>query len=127
MLAAEEMAGRDWSCSPGCKTAHYVEGRRIAERAVLVGRCNGTRSRSRDLCGNAGASVWLSAVQAHIDETRKFMAEVGAQGFPTFVLETPEGLQIVDFAACLGRPQAFRVGCAVGQGLPTSSGPKPKR
>jgi putative protein-disulfide isomerase len=51
------------------------------------------------------------------------MAEVGAQGFPTFVLETPDGLQIVDFAACLGRPQAFRELLCRQTGLPTISAP----
>ena len=36
------------------------------------------------------------------------MAQVGAQGFPTLVLETKAGLQSVDFAGYLGRPQEFQ-------------------
>ena len=36
MLAAEEMAGRGLVMLARLQTAHYVEGRRIAERAVLV-------------------------------------------------------------------------------------------
>ena len=122
MLAAEEMAGRGLDMLARLQTVHYVEGRRIAERAVLVDVATAL-GLDPGIFAETLERQFGAALQAHIDETRKFMAEVGAQGFPTFVLETPEGLQIVDFAACLGRPQAFRELLCRRTGLPTSSGP----
>jgi len=61
------------------------------------------------------------AVQAHFRDTREFMARVGAQGFPTFVLETAEGLQSIDVSAYLGRPQAFQERLRQRAGLPAGS------
>lgn len=107
MLAAEAIAGRGLDMLAQLQLAHYVEGRRIAERAVLIdvaaalGLAPATFAEALDRQSGG-------AVQAHINETRAFMAQVGAQGFPTFVLETKEGLQILDFAGYLGNPQDFQ-------------------
>ena len=107
MLAAEDIAGRGLDMLAQLQVAHYAEGRRIAERAVLIevattiGLDPATFAEALDR--HSG-----EAVQAHINETRAFMAQVGAQGFPTFVLETSEGLQIVAFSGYLGRPQDFQ-------------------
>jgi putative protein-disulfide isomerase len=49
------------------------------------------------------------------------MGRVGAQGFPTFVLETAEGLQSIDVSAYLGRPQAFQERLRQRAGLPAGS------
>lgn len=107
MLAAETIAGRGLDMLAHLQVEHYVEGRRIADRAVLI-----------DIAATLGLDATTfeqaldrqsgEAVKVHINETRRFMAQVGAQGFPTFVLETRQGLQIVDFAGYLGRPQDFQ-------------------
>jgi len=107
MLAAEAIAGRGLDVLAQLQIAHYVEGHRIAERAVLI-EVSATLGLDPDRFAEALDRLSGEAVQAHINETRAFMAQVGAQGFPTFVLETREGLQIVDFAAYLGRPHDFR-------------------
>lgn len=107
MLAAEVVAGRGLDMLAQLQIAHYVEGRRIAERAVLI-----DVAMALDLDPTAFAEALDrqsgETVQAHINETRAFMARVGAQGFPTFVLETSEGLQTVDVAGYLGRPHDFQ-------------------
>lgn len=112
MLAAETIADRGLDMLAQLQIAHYVDGCRIAERAVLI---EVAAALGLDPAAFAEALDRQSgeAVQAHISETRAFMAQVGAQGFPTFVLETTEGLQIEDFTGYLGRPQDFRTGCAV--------------
>ncbi|HSI48744.1 MAG TPA: hypothetical protein VLA61_10770 [Ideonella sp.] len=48
-----------------------------------------------------------AAVQAHFEETRSLMAKVGAQGFPSFVLDIGGVMTSVDASRHLGRPQAF--------------------
>lgn len=107
MLAAEEIAGRGLDMLAQLQIAHYVEGRRIAERATLI-----AVAARLDLDPAAFAEALDrqlgEAVQGHIRATRAFMARVGAQGFPTFVLESKGVLQGVDIAGYLGRPQDFQ-------------------
>ena len=107
MLAAEAIAGRGLDMLAQLQIAHYVGGHRIAERAVLI---DVAAAIGLDPATFAEALDRLPgrAVQTHINETRAFMDQVGAQGFPTFVLETGQGFQTVDFAGYLGRPQEFQ-------------------
>jgi len=107
MLAAEQMAGRGLDMLAQLQIAHYVEGRQIADRATLI-----AVAVTLDLDPAAFAEALDrqlgAAVQAHIRTTRELMAQVGAQGFPCFVLETGGVLQIVEIASYLGRPQDFQ-------------------
>ena len=107
MLAVEVIAGRGLDMLAQLQIAHYVEGRRIAERAVLI---DVAAALGLDPASFAEALDRLSgeAVQAHIDETRAFMAQVGAQGFPSFVLESSGVFQAAEFSSFLGRPQDFQ-------------------
>jgi len=107
ILAAEALAGRGLDLLAALQVAHYVEGRRIADRAVLV-----------DVAGAIGLPPAAfadaldrqtgAAVQAHFEETRSLMAQVGAQGFPSFVLDIGGVMTSVDASRHLGRPQAFQ-------------------
>jgi len=106
MLAAEEIAGRGLDMLAQLQITHYVEGRRISERAVLIAVA---AELGLDPADFAAAFDRQSGkpVQAHFQETRALMAEVGAQGFPTLLLQSKDGLQILDFAAYLARPNDF--------------------
>ena len=107
MLAAERLAGRGLDLLSRLQTAHYVEGRRIAETPVLV-----------ELAGTIGLepaafAVALEATQgeptlAHIEDSRRRLAEVGGSGFPTFVLEQAGRRTVLDISAYLGRPEAWQ-------------------
>lgn len=106
MLAAEAMAGRGLDLLAQLQTAHYVEGLRIADRAVLIevaAAIGLARGFAQALDQQLGEPV-----QAHIKDTRAFMAQVGAQGFPSMLLETEGGLQTVVVSSYLGRPQEFQ-------------------
>ncbi|KXB31291.1 protein-disulfide isomerase [Dechloromonas denitrificans] len=107
ILAAEQMAGRGLDMLTQLQIAHYVEGRHIAERATLI-----AVAATLDLDPAAFAAAldrqFGEAVQTHIRATRELMAEVGAQGFPSFVLEAEGVMQSVDIAGYLGRPQEFQ-------------------
>lgn len=107
MLAAETIAGRGLDMLAQLQIAHYVEGRRIADRAVLI---EVAASLGLDPTSFAEALDHKSgkAVHAHFHETRAFMAQIGAQGFPSFVLESSGVFQAVEFSSFFGRPQDFQ-------------------
>jgi len=107
MLAAEAVAGRGLDMLAQLQIAHYVEGRRIADRAVLI-EVAATLDLDPATFANALDRQSDEAVQAHFRETRAFMTEVGAQGFPSFVLEAGGVLNHVDVASYLGRPHDFQ-------------------
>jgi putative protein-disulfide isomerase len=107
MLAAEALAGRGLDMLAQLQIAHYVEGRRIADRGVLIDVAAGLGLET-DRFAAALNRQSGEVVQAHILQTRAFMARVGAQGFPSFVLESEGLFQSIDFAGHLGKPQAFQ-------------------
>ncbi|MCV2363397.1 DsbA family protein [Paucibacter sp. DJ1R-11] len=107
MLAADAMAGRGLDLLVQLQTAHYVDGLRIADRAVLIEVAAALGLRPEGFAQALDLQLG-EPVQAHIKDSRAFMAQVGAQGFPSMVLETEGGLQTVDVSSYLGRPQEFQ-------------------
>ena len=107
MLAAEAMAGRGLDMLAQLQIAHYVEGRRIADRDILIEMADTLRLDAAAFAETLDQQLG-DAVQTHIHETRALMAQVGAQGFPSFVLETDGVFQTVEFSSFLGRPQDFQ-------------------
>lgn len=107
VLAAEQLAGRGLDLLECLQRAHYVEGRSIAERAVLLDVAQALGLARADF-NEALVRQQGPAVQAHMAATRQFMARVGARGFPTLVLETRAGLQVLGTDGYLNRVQAFQ-------------------
>lgn len=107
MLAAERLAGRGLDLLSRLQTAHYVEGRRIAETPVLV-ELAGTIGLDRAAFAAALEATQGAATLAHIEDSRRRLAEVGGRGFPTFVLERAGCRTLVDSSAYLGRPEAWQ-------------------
>jgi putative protein-disulfide isomerase len=107
VLAAEALAGRGLDLLAALQVAHYVEGRRIADRAVLI-EVAGALGLAPAEFAEALDSQSGVAVQAHFDETRALMARLGAQGFPSYALEIGGVMTRADVSAYLGRPQAFQ-------------------
>ncbi len=107
VLAADKLAGRGPDMLSRLQSAHYVEGRRIADREVLV-----------EMAGAIGLDAMAFAqaldeaqggdVQLHIAETRRLMDHLGARGFPSFALERDGQIALLDAGAFLGRPQALQ-------------------
>jgi putative protein-disulfide isomerase len=103
VLAAEQIAGRGLALLGCLQTAHYVEGRRIADNAVLL-----------DLATQSGLEPEAfqqafneADTERHIKDSRALLAKVGGQGFPTFALEQEGQLTLVDIGPWFGKPQAF--------------------
>jgi putative protein-disulfide isomerase len=101
VLAADALAERGLDLLARVQKAHYVEGKRIADFAVL-----------RDLAvelGIDGAAFEQAfrrlegaATQAHITQSRALLTQVGGQGFPTFALRTGERMTVIDTGSFLG-------------------------
>jgi len=106
VLAAEKIAGRGLELLARLQTAHYVEGRRIADRDVLRALAESIGLDPQVF--NAAFSEILGAdTQAHIKNSRQWLAKIGGQGFPTLALEQDEHLHLIDISPWLGKPEAF--------------------
>jgi putative protein-disulfide isomerase len=126
VLAAESLAGRGLDMLAGLQQAHYVEGRRIADLAVLrtVAAALGLDADGFD---EAYAAAQGAVTQRHIAQSRQLLARVGGRGFPTLALENEGRFTAVDIGPHLGQPQAWTrwlaqrlgaAGAAEGAGTP---------
>ncbi len=106
VLAADELAGAGLDMLARLQQAHYVEGRRIAEAAVL---CDLAAEQGLGTADFARVYEKLqgAATQAHIEQCRALLARVGGHGFPTFALADDRTFTTVDIGAYLGRPDAW--------------------
>lgn len=106
VLAAEALDGRGLQLLGRLQTAHYLEGRRIADREVLL-----ELAQDLGLVVEAFASaldrVTATELDEHIKTSRALLAKVGGQGFPTLVLERDGRYQLLDISPWLGKPEAF--------------------
>lgn len=106
MLAAEHLAGRGLDMLARLQAAHYVEGRRISDRDVLIDVA-AEIGLHRAAFSEALDTTLGAPVRAHIQATRELMGRVGAHGFPTLLLETDGNFLSVDISAYLGQGDAF--------------------
>jgi putative protein-disulfide isomerase len=84
--------------------AHYEDGRRVVERAVLCDiaeECGLVRDSFVDALSDV-------PVDEHIAQTHSLMHRVGAQGFPTFVLQRGDSWHTVPHSRFAGAPARFR-------------------
>lgn len=103
VMAAEAVDGRGLELLGRLQTAHYVEGRRIADESVLL-----ELARHMGYAGEAFLAAFQSVdTEQHIKASRALLAQLGAQGFPTFALERDGQFTLVDISPWLGKPQAF--------------------
>ena len=107
MLAAEQLDGRGLDMIARLLTAHYLEGRRIADSAVLV-EMAGTLGLDADMFAHALEQMQGAPVEQHMGATRQLMARTGVRGFPGFVLERDGQLERFDASSYYGRPDALR-------------------
>lgn len=108
ILAAEALAGKGLDMLHRLQRAHYVEGLRIADLPVLV-----VLAQQLGLDGAAFETAYAqqagAATQQHIAASRALLAQVGGQGFPTFVLDDGKGkLSVIDIGDYLGQPAKWQ-------------------
>lgn len=107
VLAADEIAGAGLDMLARLQQAHYVEGRRIAELAVLEALA-AELGLAADAFNLAFERLQGAATQAHIEQSRALLARLGGHGFPTFALERGGQFTTVDIGPYLGQPDAWR-------------------
>ena len=106
-LLAAEAFGKEVELLDRLQHAHFMEGRRIADAAVLV-----------ELAQEIGIDpavfqdeytrVKGASTQQHIDGSIALLHRVGGAGFPTFALERGGAITMLPSAQFLGRPQDWR-------------------
>lgn len=107
ILAAEAMAGRGLDMLHRIQRAHYVEGRRVADEAVLRALAPDigldVQAFTEGMARLAGRDTWV-----HIAASRSLLSAVGGAGFPTFVLDDGGGRpRVLNPGAYLGRTSAW--------------------
>lgn len=107
MLAAEQLAGRGLDLLARLQTAHYVEGRRVADAEVLADLA-AEIGLDREAFGARFAQLSGEPTLTHIAESRALLSRVGGAGFPTFVLERNGSMQTIDIGPHLGQPDTWR-------------------
>ncbi|MFY0729530.1 DsbA family protein [Pseudomonas sp. NFX15] len=115
VLAAEQIAGQGLALLGRLQSAHYVEGRRIADESVLF-----ELAQDMGLDRQAFEKDFVVAdTEGHIRRSRALLAKVGGQGFPTLALEHNDQFTLIDIGLWLGKPQAFALWLS--QSLPTQA------
>lgn len=105
ILAAEALGMDGLSMLHRLQQAHYVEGQRIAEPAVLQ-----QLAQEQGLDGAAFAAEYQrqqSEFAAHVGRSHRDMAAHGLRGFPSLLLELNGRLQRLELSPYLGKPEAF--------------------
>ncbi|NBF07222.1 DsbA family protein [Pseudomonas sp. Fl4BN1] len=106
VLAAEALGGRGLELLGRLQTAHYLEGRRIADRDVLLELAQALGFATVEFEA-AFDQVIGHELDEHIKASRALLAKVGGQGFPTLALERDGRYQLLDISSWLGKPEAF--------------------
>ncbi|MFC3625886.1 DsbA family protein [Vogesella amnigena] len=105
ILAAQALGVDGLAMLHRLQRAHYVDGQRIAEPAVL-----------QQLAGELGldGAAFTAEYQrqqgefaAHVGRSHRDMAAHGLRGFPSLLLELDGRLQRLELSPYLGKPQAF--------------------
>ncbi len=107
VLAAERVGGAGLDMLSRLYEAHYVEGRRIADEAVLKDLAH-ELGLDREVFLQTLQSFRGEAVSSHFAQSRTFLEAAGGRGFPTFVIEREGVLERLDHTPFLGRPDAWQ-------------------
>jgi putative protein-disulfide isomerase len=107
ILAAEQLGGRGLDMLAQLQVAHYVEGRRIAERSVLIEVAQAIGLARDDFAATLDRQA-NEGVHAHIREAQQLMEQIGAHGFPTFVVQAKSTFRVVDIASHFGHPESLQ-------------------
>jgi putative protein-disulfide isomerase len=107
VLAADQASGRGLDLLARLQSAHFVEGRRIADAAVLV-ELAAEIGLDRIAFGAAFEAASGEPTRTHIEDSRALLARVEGQGFPTFALERDGRFEVIDIGPYLGRVEAWK-------------------
>ncbi|MFT4172202.1 MAG: DsbA family protein [Rhodocyclaceae bacterium] len=107
ILAAEAMGGRGLDMLARIQTAHYVDGRRVADRSVLL-------ALAAEIGLDAAAfatrfdAVGPQTIAEHTRASNALLRQVGGGGYPTFALEHAGQIAQIPAGPYLGKPAAWQ-------------------
>ncbi len=107
VLAAERVAGRGLDLLEALYRAHYVDGRRTADPAVLAGVAADV-GLDGGAFGRAFDELAGEPTRSHFARSRTLLASVGGHGFPTFAVERDGRIAAIDHHPYLGDPDGWR-------------------
>ena len=126
VLAAEQLAGRGLDMLGLLQTAHYAEGRRIADKEVLLAVAAEMGLDADDFRA-AYAAISGEVTQAHFKASRQLLSRVGGQGFPTVLLEQSGQYRVIDLGRIWASPKPLQPGCASRRACPPKAKPFPRQ
>ncbi len=107
VLAAERVAGRGLDLLEALYRAYYVDGRLIADAAVLAGVAADV-GLDPGAFGRAFEDLAGEPTRSHFARSRAVLAAAGGHGFPTFAIERDAHLVPIDHHRYLGDPDGWR-------------------
>ena len=119
ILAADLLGGRGLDMLERIQKAHYVEGRRVADRGVLVGLAADIGLPEATFKPMLEKVAGPTATK-HIAASRELLKRVGGQGFPTFVFDAGGRLETLDTARHFGHVPVWQQTLAERMGGSTS-------
>ncbi|KAF1043491.1 MAG: hypothetical protein GAK35_02188 [Herbaspirillum frisingense] len=113
-----EAAGLDMLAA--IQRAHYQDGRRISDAATLAELAQQLGVEA-EAFAQAMRKVENEELTRHIEASRELLNDVGGRGFPTFVLQRGDTLEVLDTGMWLGRPEEWAAFLRQETGVATSN------
>lgn len=108
VLAMQALRGNDAGLDllAAIQRAHYQQGRRVSDEATLVALAVGQGVDEKDFVA-ALRQVEQHELTQHIEASRRLLDQAGGRGFPTFVLQQDDRLELLDAGVWLGRTEEW--------------------
>ncbi|MBP0598189.1 DsbA family protein [Herbaspirillum sp. LeCh32-8] len=108
VLTVQALKGEDAGLDmlAAIQRAHYQDGRRIADQATLAELAQ-SLGVDAEAFAQTMRKVEEDELARHIDASRELLNYVGGRGFPTFVLQRGDTLEVLDTGMWLGRPDEW--------------------
>ncbi|MCY1201818.1 hypothetical protein D9M72_132890 [compost metagenome] len=107
ILAAQALGGRGLDLLQRIQRAHYVQGLRVADPAVLAALAADI-GLDPAAFGAAFAAAQGAETASHIAASRQLLARLGGSGFPTLALERAGTCTLLEPSRYLGRPAQWQ-------------------
>lgn len=108
VLAVQALRGEDAGLDmlAAIQRAHYQDGRRISDESTLSALA-GALGVDAAAFAQAMRKIEAEELARHIEASRALLNYVGGRGFPTFVLQRGDALEVLDAGMWLGRPEEW--------------------
>ena len=108
VLAMQALKGNDAGLDmlSAIQLAHYRDGLRISDESTLAGLAQKLDTDAAAFV-QAMRKIEKEELTQHIEASRELLNYVGGRGFPTFVLQRGDALEVLDMGMWLGRPEEW--------------------